>query len=181
MIATRMLTSLFAMANPFYIGFATVQLGLSSTVAVPVLLAMQTIGGVSGALIYTWLGARSNLLYIRLALGSAALLPVSALLASAVGPWPLYLGFLISGLTMGSLFVSYQNWVISYATPEQRPIYIGLFNTVTAVISLIAPFIGGTIAQRVGYEALFVVALAMVLGAFFVALRYIHATSMHTA
>jgi hypothetical protein len=61
MIITRMLTSLFAMANPFYIGYATVQLGLSSTIAVPILLAMQTIGGVSGAMVYTWPGARSNL------------------------------------------------------------------------------------------------------------------------
>jgi len=56
MLITRMLTSLFAMASPFYIGFVTVQLGVSSTVAVPTMLAMQTIGSVSGALIYTWLG-----------------------------------------------------------------------------------------------------------------------------
>ena len=174
MLITRMLTSLFAMASPFYIGFATVQLGLSSTVAVPVLLAMQTIGGVSGALIYTWLGARRNVMYIRLALGVAALLPVSALLATVIGPLPLYLGFLVSGLTVAQLFDSYQNWVITYATPDQRPMYAGLFNTVGAVILLMAPIIGGTIVQQVGYEALFVVALAMVLAALFVALRYIH-------
>jgi MFS family permease len=174
MIITRMLTSLFTMASPFYIGFATVQLGLSSTVAVPTLLVMQTIGGVSGALVYTWLGARRNLLYIRLVLGLAALLPVSALLATIIGPLPLYLGFLVSGLTAGNIFMGFQNWVITYATPDQRPIYSGLFNTVSAVISLIAPFIAGTIAQQIGYEALFVVALAMGLGAFFVTLRYIH-------
>jgi len=174
MIVTRMLTSLFAMAGPFYIGFATVQLGLSSTVAVPTLLAMQTIGSVCGALIYTWMGARRNLLFIRLALGLAAFLPVSALLASVTGPLPLYLGFLISGLTGHNIFIGYMNWVITYTTHDQRPIYAGLFNTIGAVISLIAPFIGGTIAQQVGYEALFVVALAMVLGALFVTLRYIH-------
>lgn len=40
MIITRMLTSLFAMASPFYIGFVTVQLGVASTTAVPILLAM---------------------------------------------------------------------------------------------------------------------------------------------
>jgi MFS family permease len=181
MIITRMLTSLFTMASPFYIGFATVQLGLSSTVAVPTLLVMQTIGGVSGALVYTWLGARRNLLYIRLVLGLAALLPISALLATIIGPLPLYLGFLVSGLTAGNIFMGFQNWVITYATPDQRPIYSGLFNTVSAVISLIAPFIAGTIAQQIGYEALFVVALAMGLGAFFVTLRYIHAPHIEEA
>ena len=172
-IITRMLTTLFAMAGPFYIGFATVQLGLSSTVAVPTLLAMQTIGSVSGAFIYTWLGARNNVLYIRLALGGAALLPICALLATIVGPLPLYFGFLLSGLALSNLFLSYQNWVVTYATPDQRPTYAGLFNTISAVISLAAPFIAGTIAQEIGYEALFLVAIAMAGCALYVTLRYI--------
>jgi MFS family permease len=173
-LVTRMLTTLVAMASPFYIGFATVQLKLSSGVAVPTLLAMQTIGSVSGALLYTWLGARNNLLYIRLALCGAALLPISALLARVVGPLPLYAGFLMSGLALSNLFLSYQNWVVSYANADQRPIYAGLFNTVSAVISLAAPFIAGSIAQNIGYEALFVVALMMAFVALFVTLRYVN-------
>lgn len=180
-LITRMLTSLFAMAGPFYIGFATVRLGLSSTIAVPVLLAMQTVGGVAGALVYSWLGARNNLLYIRTALAGAALLPISALIAARVGPLPLYLGFLISGLTLGNLFLGYQNWVITYATPDQRPTYAGLFNTVAAIVSLIAPFIAGSIAQQIGFEALFSVALVMVLAALFVTLRFIRSPRSDTA
>ncbi|MEO8612131.1 MAG: MFS transporter [Chloroflexota bacterium] len=172
-VITRMLTSLFAMAGPFYIGFVTVQLGLSSTVAVPTLLAMQTIGSVSGAFIYTWLGAKDNVLYIRLALVGAAFLPISALLATVVGPVPLYFGFLVSGLALSNLFLGYQNWVVTYATPDERPTYAGLFNTVSAVISLAAPLIAGTIAQELGYPALFAVALVMVFCALYVTLRYI--------
>jgi len=86
---------------------------------------------------------------------------------------PLYAGFLIAGLTMNNLFMSYQNWVITISTPEQRPIYAGLFNTISAMIALISPLIGGSIAQKLGYEALFVVALVMVLCALFVSLRFI--------
>jgi MFS family permease len=173
MIITRMLTSLFTMAGPFYIGFATVRLGLSSSVAVPTLLALQTGGMVAGALVYTWLGARSNLLVIRLALGLAAFLPISALLAALVGPLPLYFGFLAWGLTMRNLFQGYMNWVITYATSDQRPVYTGLFNTIAAITAMVAPFIAGSIAQFLGFEALFGVALAMVLTALFVTLRYI--------
>jgi MFS family permease len=173
MMVTRLLTTLFAMAGPFYIGFATVQLGVSSAVAVPTLLAVQTVGAVTGGLIYTWLGARNNLLFIRLALGAAAFVPISALLAAVVGPLPLYLGFLVSGITVSSLFDGYQNWIITYAPPDQRPTYAGLFNTVAAVVSLIAPFIAGTIVQHMGYEPLFLVALVMALGALFVTLRYL--------
>jgi MFS family permease len=180
-IITRILTNLFLMSAPFYIGYATVQLGEESAVAVPILLAMETIGSITGALIYTWMGARNNLLYVRLALGSAALLPICALLAGVVGPVPLYLGFLISGLaTSGNLMFGYLNWIVSYSTPDQRPIYVGLSNTVIAVVSLITPIIGGTIAQNFGYPPLFVVSLVMVLGAFFVSMRYLRdASTIH--
>jgi MFS family permease len=173
MVITRMFASLFAMAGPFYIGFATEQLNLSSEVAVPTLLAMQTTGSVLGALLYTWLGARNNLLYIRLALAGGSLLPISALLATLVGPLPLYFGFLVSGLALSNLFLSFLNWVVTYANPDRRPIYAGLFNTIAAAISLMAPFIAGTIAQHIGYEALFMVAILMAFSALFVALRYI--------
>lgn len=175
-IITRMFTSLFMMAAPFYIGYATVRLGLSSEVAVPVLLAMQTVGSVAGAVAYTWLGARNNLLYIRLALGGAAWLPVCALLAGRVGPLPLYFGFLVSGMASSNLLSGYLNWVVGYANPDKRPIYVGLSNTVAAVISLIAPFIGGTIAQNLGYRPLFAVSLVMVLSALFVTLRFLRNT-----
>jgi Na+/melibiose symporter-like transporter len=173
-IIVRMFTSLFMMATPFYIGYATVQLGLSSEVAVPVLLAMQTTGAIAGALAYTWLGAWSNLVYIRLALGGSALVPICALLAGVVGPLPLYLGFLVSGLATTDLTFGFLNWVVGYADADQRPIYVGLSNTVTAVLSLIAPFVAGTIVERLGYRPLFVTALVMALSALFVALRLLH-------
>ncbi len=173
-IILRLFTSLFTMALPFYVGYATVELGLSSAVAVPVLLAMQTAGGLAGALIYAWLGARDNVLYIRLAVLCAALLPTSALLAGSLGPLPLYIGFLVSGLATGTLlFSSYTNWVVGYAHDDQRPIYVGLSNTAAAVFTLLAPLIAGTIAQEAGYRALFAVALVMALSALFVALRYL--------
>ncbi len=176
-LGTRMLTSLFMMSSPFYIGFATITLGLSSDVAVPTLLAMQTIGSVVGSLGYTWLGARSNLLYMRLALAAAALLPISALMASVVGPVPLYFGFLISGLALSNLNFSYQNWVVGYATSDNRPIYVGLFNTIAAVISMASPIIAGTIAQFFGYLPLFVISLVMALCALFVTLRFLRETT----
>ncbi len=172
-ILTRVFSNLFMMAAPFYIGYATVQLGEASAVAVPVLLAMETIGSIAGALIYTWVGARHNLLYLRMALGTAVLLPVCALLAGVVGPLPLYLGFLISGLaTTSNLFFALLNWIVGYTHADQRPIYVGLSNTVAAVVALIAPFIAGTIAQNFGYPPLFVVAMVMALAALYVSLRY---------
>jgi MFS family permease len=173
MVIVRMFSNLFIMAGPFYIGFATTQLGLSSATAVPVFLAMQTSGNVTGALLYSWLGARHNLFYIRMSLAIGVLLPVSALLASVVGPAPLYAGFFISGLVVSNLFMTYFNWVVTYATADKRPIYTGLFNTVAAGTSLIAPLLAGTVAQSFGYEALFGLAILMALSALFVTVRYV--------
>jgi MFS family permease len=173
-IIIRIFTSMFMMAYPFYIGYATVGLGLSSQVAVPILLTTQTAGAIVGAIVYTWLGARNNLLFMRLALCGAALLPICALLSIVVGPVPLYLGFLVSGLaTSGNLLSSYLNWVVGYAPPERRPIYVGLQNTVSAVASFIAPLIGGTIAQSFGYPPLFAVSLAMALVTLFMTVRFL--------
>lgn len=171
-IGARIFTSLFMMASPFYIGYATVELGLSSNVAVPVLLAMQTAGSIAGSLAYAWVGARNNLLYIRLSLAGAVLLPICALLSGTVGPLLLYFGFLVSGLAAGAnLFSAYLHWLVEYAGPEQRPIYVGLSNTVSAVIALVAPIAGGAVAQRFGYSPLFVLALLMALGALIVSIR----------
>jgi MFS family permease len=173
-IIVRIFTSLFMMAGPFYIGYATVKLGLASEVAVPVLLAMQTIGSIVGALVYIKLGAHHNLLYVRLCLAGSALVPVCALLAGVTGPWMLYLGFLLSGLATSELLFGFQNWVVEYTHPNELPLYIGLSNTVAAIVSLIAPFIAGSIAQYSGYEMLFVVSFLMTLVAVWVALYSIH-------
>ncbi len=173
MIITRIFSSLFIMASPFYIGFATQVLGLSSGVAVGNLLLMQVIGNIVGALLYAWMGNRHNLLYVRLAILTAALLPVSALLAGNLGPVPLYLGFFASGMAFSNLFNGYLNWVIMYATPDQLPIYTGLFNTMAAFSLLFAPVIGGLIVQTMGYQAVFIAALIMMACAFFVVTRHV--------
>jgi len=174
LLVVRILTSLFLMATPFYIGFATLRLGLSSDVAVPNLLAMQTLGALGGALLYTWLGARNNVLYLCLALTASTLLPLSALLAPLLGPLTLSLGFLVSGLAASNLFFGYQNWLVEHAAPEELPACVGLANTITAGVSLAAPVLGGIITRQAGFEVLFAVAMMLALAALFVMLRFIH-------
>ena len=83
------------------------------------------------------------------------------------------IGFLISGLATTNLFFGYLNWVVGYADADHRPLYVGLSNTVAALVSLIAPFIAGTIVQKLGYRPLFAVALIMALSALFVAVQFL--------
>jgi len=175
MIVARVLATLFAMAWPFYIGFATDRLDMSSSVAVSNLLLMQTLGNVSGALLFSWLGDHRTLRFIRIAMLLGLLQPVTALLAGAIGPGPIYVTFIAGGVVQGTLGISFLNWVVLYASTEQRPIYSGLFNSVSAVGVLLAPLVGGSIVEVLGYEAVFITALAIMAAALYVALRHIAA------
>lgn len=181
MIITRILAGLFLLASPFYIGFATEELHMKNSVAVGNLLMMQTLGNVLGSLLFSWAGDRYLISFIRLALVAAAVHPVMALLAGMVGPAPLYVGFFAVGIMGGSLGLGFINWVISYATHDQRPIYSGLFNSMSAVALLTAPLLGGIIVELFGYRAAFIAALVMILAALFTAVRYLeqprHATA----
>ncbi len=170
-IAARVLATFAMMAAPFYIGFATVRLKVASDVAVSNLLLMQTLGSVTGSLLYSWRGDRRSLGFIRLALAAGLTQPLLALLATGLGPVALYGAFLAGGLA-GGASLSFLNWVISYATPEERPVYAGLFNSMSAIGILVSPLLGGVLVELIDYEAVFVGALLMMGAALGVALRY---------
>jgi predicted MFS family arabinose efflux permease len=176
MITARILTGLFMLAAPFYIGFATKSLDMPDNVAVSQLLLMQTLGSVTGSLIFSWMGIRHTLLFIRLALVAGILQAALALLASVLGPPPLYLAFFAAGVMGGSLGLSFMNWLVVYTTPDQRPIYTGLFNSTSAVTLLVAPLTGGFIVETLGYETVFVAALGFIISAMVVVVRYLKPT-----
>ena len=52
--------------------------------------------------------------------------------------------------------------VFEFSTPDVRPTYIGLNNTVGGAVNVVAPLLGGWLAGAAGYRALF--ALAFVIG-----------------
>lgn len=173
MITARLLSSLYTMAAPFYIGYGTEVLGMASSVAVSDLLVMQTLGSVAGALLFSRLGERHLLRFIRLAMLTAIAQVTLALSAGALGPGPLYMAFAAGGLVQGTLGISFMNWIVAYSTPDQRPIYSGLFNSVSAVSLLGAPLIGGTLVEGLGYQAVFAAALLAMACALWVALRHV--------
>ncbi len=177
MIITRVLGTLFTLAGPFYIGFATERLGLASENAVPTLLFMLTLGSIIGSLLYSRFGAHRNVYFIRLALVMGLLMPALALLAGAIHYGLLYVAFFAYGINTGTLYLSFINWLIAYSKPEQRPTYTGLFNSVSAIGLLVAPVIGGLIVQWVSYQAAFIVALVIMVCALYVSLRHVPPTS----
>ena len=171
MVGARVLAGLGAMAMPFYIGFGTEKLGMANDIAVSHLLFMQTLGSISGSLAFSWMGARRNLPFIRMVLLIGTIQPLLALLAGEVGRAPLYVAFLSAGLVSGRMGLGFLNWLVAYASPEDRPIYSGMFNTMLAVSLFGAPFMGDTLVEQFGYQAVFAASFGLYLAALVVTLR----------
>ncbi len=71
--------------------------------------------------------------------------------------------FLLIGLGSSGFQLASLTFVIDVAPPEQRPTYIGLATVAQAPFGVIAPPLGGLIADHFGYRAVFLLTLLLAL------------------
>jgi alkanesulfonate monooxygenase SsuD/methylene tetrahydromethanopterin reductase-like flavin-dependent oxidoreductase (luciferase family) len=76
----------------------------------------------------------------------------------------------MGGVNNGNM-AGFTNYLMEYAPGAQRPVYIGLANTLNGLV-LVAPLVGGWILAGSSYPVLFAVA-AMVSGAGLAATRWL--------
>ena len=62
------------------------------------------------------------------------------------------------GIYMSSTGWPYFNWILEHAPEMQRPLYIGIVNTLAA-LTMLAPVLGGWLTE-ISYSAVFVTAMA---------------------
>jgi MFS family permease len=103
-----------------------------------------------------WLGDRwSYRGGMEIGLVAAAL---SALLAWwAPGPGWFYLVFILAGIAGVGIWTLTLSMTLEFGTEAQRPAYIGLSNTLVAPANIIAPLLGGWLADIAGYQTTFLV------------------------
>ncbi|MDE0183171.1 MAG: MFS transporter [Caldilineaceae bacterium] len=75
-------------------------------------------------------------------------------------PLGLLLVFVFLGAYLASDHTSSLNIILEFSTPESRPTYVGLTNTLLAPVLICAPIFGGWFAGALGYAAMFRVSLA---------------------
>ena len=114
------------------------------------LTVSQTIANVGMGWLADRLGHRSMLIAGAVAV---ALSSFAAWAAPSIG-W-LYLVFILAGLANVSYWTIGMAMTVQYGTEAERPVYIGLSNTLIAPATIIAPLLGGWIAALAGYQTTF--------------------------
>jgi len=149
----RMLTSFAVMGVAFYTVYAVKNLGVSLIsigVMTSILFGIQIIANP----ILGWLGDHWNRRVVMIfglcaAVGSSFL----AIIAQN-GDW-FYIVFLLAGIANIASWTLGITMTLDFCSEEDRPAYIGLSNTLIAPANIIAPFIGGWLADFASYQSTF--------------------------
>ncbi len=155
-LITRNLFQFSTMAFAFYIVFAVRHHGLGEAAAglmTGVLLVSQTIANpVLGWLADRW-GRR------KVFIMGAVAASLSAFLAMALPDLKFFfVVFILSAIANTTFWTIGMAYTLDFGTEEERPTYVGMANTLIAPSAILAPMIGGWIADAYGYQATFSIA-----------------------
>lgn len=166
-VVVRMLAGFELLAFNFYILFARQELGLPAE-TVGLFAVVQTLGSILGS---AGLGVLCERAGSHRVIQVVSALNVSAPLLGLVAAWSglrgegLALGlfawvFLVLGVGSSSFMLGYLNYVLALAPSSQRPMYVGLYNTLGGLL-VVLPTVGGWLLERTSYTVLFAVTAAI--------------------
>ncbi len=72
--------------------------------------------------------------------------------------------FFIFGWAFSASFISSIGIVLEFSTPEMRPTYIALANTVKAPFVSLSPLLGGILADKISFSFVFILTIFILLG-----------------
>ena len=149
----RVLYQFATMGFAFYIVYGLRAFNMDALTAgylTAALTVSQTVANVGMGWLADRLGHRLMLIAGAVAI---ALSSFAAWAAPSVN-W-LYPVFILSGLASVSYWTIGMAMTVQYGTEVERPVYIGLSNTLAAPATIIAPLLGGWIADAAGYQTTF--------------------------
>lgn len=146
------------LAEPFYAVYAIESLGAPES-ALGIYIIVATLAAIVGNFALRRPANRGlNVTVLQIGFTFVLLAPLVALLA---GSWQLFaIVFVLSTVGNHAVGIAAFNLLYAIAPAGDRPLYIGLSNTVLALPSL-APILAGALMAVVGAKTLFVVAAAL--------------------
>lgn len=154
-LAARSLSQFAGMAISFYIVYGYKELGMSESVA-GIMTSVLLISQVVFAPLMGRLGDRWSHRGVMI-LGGVGAAASSALAWAANSIGWFYPVFLLAAVAIVAIWTIPIAFTVSFAREYERPLYIGLSNTVSAPATILAPIFGGWIADAMGYHAMFTV------------------------
>lgn len=163
-LLSRIIINLAGMATGFLIVYAVQRWQLPDSQA-GYLTTSMLVGQALGNLLF---GALSDRRGHKLVLELSTLLGALTIGLANLAPAPawFYVVFFLAGASNAGFILSGMIIAFEFSTPDMRPTYIGLNNTVGGVVAAIAPIVGGGLAELAGYRGLFAVAFVIGLAGF---------------
>ena len=164
----RVLISLAAVADPFYVVFAQERLG-APPATVGLYLGALSISSLLSNFVWSPLADRAgNRTLMSLTVISVALVPLTATaLSLSIGVLDntfLYAGFtlvfIFSGLALGASRIVNNNMVLTIAPPAERATYVGFLNTVLGIV-IFVPVLGGLLVDLLGFQVVFLLSVVL--------------------
>jgi MFS family permease len=159
-LVARSLSSVAWVAAAFYTIHAINTFKVSET-QTGILAGVMTISQTISNLAFGWLGDRWG---HRTMLGLGGLLMAISAGLAAFAPdfsW-FYLVYALAGAANATFWSIVITLTLEFGEGEEKPLYIGLANTLVAPVTLLAPIFGGIIAGQHGYHTAFL--LSMIAG-----------------
>lgn len=165
----------FVMGNPLYAASAIESLGLNAAEAglqvgifTALMLGFQMVGfPIWGNLSDRW-GHRKIILL------SAGINIAAALIAIIGGHLYLfYLVFILVGISQAANRISLMAIIPEFCSPEDRPTFLGLVNSISGIAVIVASFAGGVIADVFSYRLAFGLTALFILIGLGILLKYV--------
>jgi MFS family permease len=152
-LIARILSQFATMGFPFYIVYALRGFQMDEVTA-GYLTATLTISQTVANAGMGWMGDRvGHRLMLIIGAGSALLSSVFAWFAPSLA-W-FFPIFVLAGFANVSIWTNGMTMTVDFSDESERPFYIGLAQTLTAPATIIAPLIGGWIADMQGFASTF--------------------------
>lgn len=163
-LAARVLSQFGAMGFAFHIIYALRDFNMTevqSGYLIATLTVSQTVANVGMGLLGDKFGHR-----LMLIIGAVAAFLSATLAWGATSLAWFYPIFVLEGIANVAIWTNSMSMTVDFGNETERPIYIGLSQTLTAPATIIAPLIGGWIVDAAGFPPTFIISAVLALGMF---------------
>ncbi|NTU75969.1 MAG: MFS transporter, partial [Anaerolineaceae bacterium] len=152
----RILFQFAMMSFAFYIVYCVKHLSMSSAMA-GIMTSVLFITSVVANTLLGWIADKWSKRGV-LELGAIAGVLSSILAFLAVDLNLFYLVFILNGISGVAFWTVGIAYTLDFGTEAERPTYVGMANTLIAPSAILAPLLGGWLADAYGYGTTFIVA-----------------------